>query len=143
VLRDATLMTADTAYPGVLLDAQVGRATSAPTDSAPAAAASIDVLLAHGSDYNVVVVRAAGGLVAWVNEDGEARILRDVTLARDTTHAAASWRIGAAQELTGTVSSEHPDSTATSAAPDYVLVSGWIEDGGVRRDVFGLVRRRR
>ncbi len=159
VLQNATLTTTDSAYDGVLLDAQVGRARDATTPTAT----SIEALLAHGANYHAVVFRVTGGLVAWVNDDGESRIHRGVrlegeprdggsgTAGLDTAGAAATgaeepeggpvvWRIVDPPELSGRVSAEIADS---AAATGYTLVSGWIEEDGVRRDVFGLVRHAR
>lgn len=143
VLRSARLMTADTAYEGVLLDAQVGRAQDT---IAASVATSIEALLAHGSDFHAVVFRVGEGLLAWVNDDGESRIHRDVQIERLPGESDAAeveptaWGIVAVPELSARVAAELADSAAVNG---YTLVSGWVEDGGVRRDVFGLVRHDR
>jgi hypothetical protein len=145
VLRAASLTTEDSTYRGVLLDAQVGRAVETPS----AAPTSIEALLAHGSGYHAVVVRAAGGHLAWVNDDGESRIHRGVRLEQrgegpedegPGDEGATVWLIAGLPELSGRLRIELAD---TAAVPGYALVSGWVEDDGVRRDVFGLVRQTR
>ncbi len=124
----------------------------------PIARAGAEAFLVNNSGYYVVFANSAGGAVAWLSRSGSDEIERGATLEPiagpesrgDGEESAVSmptqWRISGSDGLTGELSA-----TATDAVPltgldplsglGYVLVTGWLAEDGVRRDVIGLVRQ--
>jgi hypothetical protein len=101
----------------------------------------------------VVVARAADGDVAWVHHAGRDDVFQGARLEPTSwenfeeggVEMATAWRVVYSGEgLTGELVLEAADLTPLSgsdlSALGYTLVSGWIEDRGTRRPVFGLVR---
>jgi hypothetical protein len=66
------------------------------------------------------------------------------TFEYDESTDPPAWRIEGPGEFRGRIAMEDSDLPAAdeqgSSFGSYSRVSGWIEDGGVRLDVFGLVR---
>ncbi|MFW6331168.1 MAG: hypothetical protein ACOC3J_05525 [Gemmatimonadota bacterium] len=144
-----------------------GMTSSAPDDTSHARLAwpGTEALLVSNG-YQVVLSTSPVGDIAWVRQEEYDRIHRGVGLhAGGAAPAGGSlptgFRIGGpATTLTGELSVETatfdpsggdpsggdpsggPSGDAVGGTPDvgYFLVSGWVEEGGVRRDVFGLVR---
>ncbi len=127
----------------------------------PIARPGAEAFLVNNSGYYVVFASSAGGQVAWISHSEGDDIQRGATLeptawsepeapAEDGESDAVSmptqWRVAGAGSLTGELTA-----TATDAVPltgldplsglGYVLVTGWIAEDGVRRDVFGLLRQ--
>lgn len=169
VLRQATLRVDDEAVRGVLLDSQLGRAVSpaavprpltADTGATnrtgrptPIARAGAEAFLVNNAGYYAVLATSAGGAIGWVSDAGRDEIHRGVALEptdwsddQGEIRMPVQWRIGVpgsplAGELTAAASDPSPLADLGSlTALGYILVSGWVEDGGIRRDVFGLVR---
>lgn len=192
VLWSARLTLDGQRVPGVLLDAQLGRAvnpelaardtvapdTAAADTAGPAAPASelaepetaapdsvppptpiatpgAEALLLNEDGYYAVLATASTGSLAWVHTAGTDDVQAGARLepagwSTDDdvgTRVPTSWAIvSATGQLTGELTAESTDSIvldvgAEAAAMAYALVSGWIEDRGARRDVFGLVRQ--
>lgn len=168
LLRSARLAVDDESVPGVLLDAQLGRAVSPErvartTTTADDTAAVVsptaiarpgaEALLLNNGGYYTVLTTAAAGALAWVRNAGRDDIRTGVRLeptawstAEDGVQIPTAWRIVSADgELAGELTTESSDritldDTAELQSLAYVLVTGWIEDRTVRRNVFGLVR---
>ena len=184
LLRQARLHLDDQSVPGVLLDAQLGRAvparfarrsrppapvdagngagstadnaaeTGPPGDAAPTARAGIEALLLDNAGFYAVFAESGAGELAWLHATG-----RDDTRQGGVLEATAferfepadadvgtRWRITApGGAVVGELEAVAADRAALDrpdvAAVAYVLVTGWIEDRGVRRDVYGLVRQ--
>lgn len=136
-----------------------GDAAASPGDdgalATPIARSGTEAFLVNNSGYYAVFATSAGGAIAWISHAGRDEIQRGAAIEpaewsaadEDTLQMPTRWTVGGAgSQLAGDLSAE-----ATAAAPladlaeltalGYVLVSGWIEDGGVRRDVFGVVRQ--
>ena len=165
VLRSARLSVGDESVPGVLLDAQLGRAvnpervardtatgdtTLSPT---PIARPGSEALLLNNGGYYAVLTTAAGGALAWVRNAGRDDVREGTRLeptawgtTSDGVQVPTAWRVVSANgEMAGELESESSDALVLEGpaglqALSYILVSGWIEDRTVRRDVFGLVR---
>ncbi len=133
-------------------EAQAGRADGLAT---PIARAGAEAFLVNNSGYYAVFAMSSGGAIGWVSHAGRDEIQRGVALEPLAWSAAEDdaiqmptwWRIGGpGAQLNGELTA-----AATAPAPlpglgeltgiGYILVSGWVEDGGVRRDVFGVVRQ--
>jgi hypothetical protein len=124
----------------------------------PIARSGAEAFLVNNSGYYVVFASSASGAVAWISESGSDEIQRGAVLEpiapseprQDAEDGAVpmptQWRIGGSGSLTGELSA-----TATTAVPltgqdslsglGYILVTGWLAEDGVRRDVFGLLRQ--
>lgn len=164
ILRNAELLLDGEPLPGVLLDAQLGRAvrpaqvpprgdTAEAHPSTPIARPGSEALLVNSAGYLVVLTRSGEGDMAWVSHAGRDEIRRGVLLEPtawtepgEDGQWPSGWAVrGADADMAGELSTEAVDHSVLSHLAgveglDYVLVSGWIEDRGVRRDVFGLVR---
>lgn len=176
VLRSARLAIDEESVPGILLDAQLGRAVSpqlAQRDAAapgadtaadttrspvvsptPIARPGADALLLDNGGYYAVLATASAGALAWVRNAGRDEARADTRLeptawTQDEETGAripSAWRIVSADGvLTGELTVESTDPIVVGPTGEietlsYALVSGWIEDRSVRRDVFGLVR---
>ena len=166
VLRSARLLADDDSVPGILLDAQLGRAvnpsvvtraagaTGGADPATPIARPGAEALLLDNAGYYVVLAGASGGSLAWVRSAGQndvrpgARL--EPTAWSDADEAGvqvpAAWRIVSVDgELAGELTARSTDRVALEGSGDlealsYALVTGWIEDRQARRDVFGLVR---
>lgn len=173
VLRRAQLVLDGRSVPGILLDAQLGRAVNpelavradtatgddgAPADSAgfatPIARPGAEALLLDNAGYYAVLAAASAGPLAWTHNAGRNDV-RSGTRLEPTTWSAVedgqvqvptAWRVVSPDgELTGELAARATDRVALTGAGElealvYTLVSGWVEDRSVRRDVFGLVR---
>lgn len=121
----------------------------------PIARAGAEAFLVNNSGYYAVFAMSSAGAIGWVSHAGRDEIQRGVALEPlawsssegDAIQMPTRWRIGGpGAQLSGELTA-----AATAPAPlpgleeltglGYILVSGWIEDGGVRRDVFGVVRQ--
>lgn len=128
----------------------------------PIARAGAEAFLVNNAGYYAVFTTSASGEIGWVSHPGVNEIHRGAALepvadpdgdaaamgtgAATVPEMPTHWRIrGNGSALAGELSAAAID---PSPLPDlgeltalgYILVSGWVEDGGVRRDVFGLVR---
>lgn len=129
----------------------------------PIARPGAEALLVNNAGYYAVLTTSANGEIAWVSHPGVNEIHRGAGLeavadpdadAPSTGEAVAGpvpqmpsrWQIrGNGSGLAGELSAAAIDPSPLTdmgelTALGYILVSGWVEDGGVRRDVFGLVR---
>lgn len=166
VLRSARLAVDDESVPGVLLDSQLGRAVnpqlvqrdgradSAAVPPTPIARAGAVALLLNNAGYYVVLATAADGPFAWVRSAGRNDVRAGArleptawTAGEDSTvQVPSAWRIVSSDgEISGELTTESADPLALTGVDDlqalsYELVSGWVEDRSVRRDVFGFVR---
>lgn len=139
--------------------AVVARRPTRPADSAmatppatPIARAGAEALLLDDEGYYAVFAAAASGDLAWVRSAGrddvwEGARLEPTASSRDAADARpTAWRIvSPAGELTGELVARSADRILLEEPGDlqtlaYVLVSGWVEDRAVRREVFGLLR---
>lgn len=169
-LRSARLVQDDAHTPGVLLDVQLarelprgnarGRAASA-TDPGTSGASPARALLydeayiTDGEELHVALTGAPGADdVLWVIAGPEERVVEGARLEDgavendDPREPNAVWRIAAPDAaLEGELRAagrplELATSDALGPAPVALyLVRGWVELRGVRRPVYGLVRR--
>lgn len=121
----------------------------------PIARPGAEAFLVNSSGYYAVFARSASGDIAWVSHAGSDDIQRGVGVeplawsdgADEAARMPTRWRIGGRDsQLAGEVSAAATDLAPLAELGDvtalgYILVSGWIEDGGVRRDVFGVIRQ--
>lgn len=159
VLRQAVLGVGSETTPGILLDAQLGRALDpgvVPTGAdraTPIARPGAEGLLVNDSGFYVVFAASASGAVAWISHGGRDEVQRGVSLAPAAWAPAddealampSTWRVTGPGGLSGELSASVADPVPLtdlddSSALGYILVSGWIGDDDVRRDVFGLIR---
>ena len=122
-------------------------------DATPAARIGAEAFVVDAGGYALVLATASGGELAWTYGAGEGEVVRGPRLEPTAwadfpeaeTQVPTAWRILSSEAgLTGEFEAEATDHVALRA-PDltalgYALVTGWIEDRGERRDVFGLVR---
>lgn len=120
----------------------------------PIARAGAEAFLVNNSGYYAVFATSAAGEIGWVSHGERDEIYRDVALepsewsstGDDEIQMPLQWRIGGpGADLFGELSAAATDPSPLPDLVDltalgYTLVSGWVEDGGVRREVFGLVR---
>lgn len=119
----------------------------------PLARAGAEAFLVNNSGYYVVFANSAGGEVAWISHAGTDDLRRGGILeptawsepADDAATVPTQWRVGGPGGLTGELSALVTDAVPLTglgqiSSLGYILVSGWVADDGVRRDVFGLVR---
>ncbi|HUE77532.1 MAG TPA: hypothetical protein VMM83_06280 [Longimicrobiales bacterium] len=123
-------------------------------DPAPAARAGAEALLLDNAGYYVVFAASAEGDIAWVHAAGRDDIRRAARLEplewepfeEAGVQVPIAWRVRSPGDLLGgELRSEAADRAvlgegAGIGAMGYVVVTGWIEDRGVRRNVYGLVR---
>ncbi|HEY8470586.1 MAG TPA: hypothetical protein VIL18_13130 [Longimicrobiales bacterium] len=128
---------------------------AAPSDTASSDTASAtydEVYVTDGEELHVVVTGAPGaGDLLWVVAGPEERIVEGVRLEGGATRGGrtrATWRIAAPDaalrgELRAVGSPLELESgdALTPAPVALFLVRGWIELRGVRRPVYGLLRR--
>lgn len=162
VLRQAHLILDGDLIPGLMLDAQLGRAVnpaSVPPPGAvtptPAARAGAEALLVDNSGFYAVLGSSASGELAWIHNGGRNDVRRGARLEAiewDTDpesglRTPARWRVTAPGEsLTGELVTEAADHAPLEGRTDvaslgYVAVSGWLEERGARRNVVGLIRQ--
>ncbi|HSH45542.1 MAG TPA: hypothetical protein VK966_06785 [Longimicrobiales bacterium] len=156
LLRQGRLTIGDTVVTGTLLDSQHGRALDGDvtaTSPAPSARPGVEALLLDNTGFFVVFAPTAGGDLAWVTTAGQSDVRRGARLEPVDWEAdeiagdsvPATWRVASAgPTLSGelsTVSADHTQLDDGAARLSYVLVSGWIQDREVRREVSGLVRQ--
>ena len=134
-------------------------AATLPADTAaavtPTAKAGAEAFLLDNSGYYLVLVDAGSGSMAWIHSGGRNDVLRGarlVSMGEESAGAAArdlpvpeEWQLlTAAGDTLGELSTEAADrsalATAEATSLGYALVSGWVEEREVRREVFGLVR---
>ena len=128
-------------------------APAAPAASPDTASATYDeVYVTDGEELHVVVTGApAAGELLWVVAGPEERIVEGVRLEGGATRgsrARATWRITAPDvalrgELRAVGSPLELESgdAVTPAPVALFVVRGWVELRGVRRPVYGLLRR--
>jgi hypothetical protein len=120
----------------------------------PAARPGAEAFVVDGGGYSLVLAPASGGDLAWVHSAGRSDVLRGARMeavawtetGEAATQVPTAWHIGSPQDrVTGQLDARATDHVSLRplglASLDYVLVTGWIEDRGVRRDVVGLVRQ--
>lgn len=159
VLRQGTLDLGGGAVRGIVLDAQLGRAVdpsvvpSATDRPTPIARQGAEGFLANNSGFYVVFATSASGAVAWISHGGRDEVQRGAVLTpaawspagEDDLSMPTAWRVTGPGSLTGELSADVTDTIPLTdfgeiSALGYVLVSGWIGDDDIRRDVFGLIR---
>lgn len=168
VLRDARLAIGPDLVHGILLDAQLGRALDPAASredatlgdagddddghATPAARAGAEALLIDAAGYHLVFVASAAGHVAWIHRGGTDDVRRGARLSavgwqpgESGIQVANAWQVVGPGGLAGELVAEAVDGIEISGPGEieslgYAVVSGWIEDRGGRRDVFGLVR---
>lgn len=167
VLRRGRLALGAELVHGVLLDAQFGRpldpsasradpVTDDDGDDAdeptPAGRPGAEALLIDNSGLYVVFSAASNGQVAWIHRQGTDDLRRDARLTaigweedEDGVRVPNAWRVAGRNELTGELVAEALDGVGVSGVPDlealgYAVVSGWVQDGGERHELYGLIR---
>ncbi|NIY11080.1 MAG: hypothetical protein GWN02_23650 [Gemmatimonadetes bacterium] len=103
--------------------------------------------------YFLVLATASGRELAWVAGADQSEVVRGTRLEPTAwadlpeagTQVPTAWRILSPQgrlagELDVEAADRIPITADGAAALGYVLVTGWVEDRGARREVFGLVR---
>lgn len=158
VLRQAVLGFGEETVRGILLDAQLGRAIDpgvVPSGSdrpTPIARPGAEGFLVNNSGFYIVFATSASGAVAWISHGGRDEVQRGVTLTvaawspgDETIPMPTGWRVTGPGSLSGELSASVVDPVPLTdldelSALGYILVSGWIGDDDVRRDVFGLIR---
>lgn len=130
------------------------RADSLVVDPAPAARAGAEAFLLDNAGYYVVFAASAEGDIAWIHAAGRddvrpaARLEATEweTFEQAGVRVPTAWRVLAPGGLlAGELQSQAADRAvigegSATGAMGYVVVTGWIEDRGVRRNVYGLVR---
>lgn len=119
----------------------------------PTARPGTEALLLDGEDFHLVIAAAARGQIAWVHSAGQDDVRTGVELRGSAqepfTEAAVqvptAWQlITGAGAVVGELRAESSDRSvlegSAASALRYVIVTGWVEDRSVRRQVFGLVR---
>lgn len=119
----------------------------------PSARAGVEAFLLDNSGYYVVFATSANGDLTWLHLGTQDDVRRGTTLEatewEDGGPADGSpirWRVASPDgALDGEVEAIATDDTPLYGRVDvsalsYALVSGWIQDREVRREVFGLIR---
>ena len=128
-------------------------ADSTRTGPFPGSRAGTEALLLDNSGYYAVFAASAEGDMAWLHTGGRDDV-RPAARLQPTAwedlpggaRVPSSWRITSPDGvLSGELQAEAADHTALdgvggTGAMAYVVVSGYVEDRGVRRNVYGLVR---
>lgn len=123
-------------------------------DPAPAARPGAEALLLDNAGYYVVFAASAEGDMAWVHAAGRDDVRRPARLEpfewepfqEAGVQVPTAWRVLTPGDLFGgEIRAEAADRAvigegAATGAMGYVVVTGWIEDRGVRRNVYGMVR---
>lgn len=127
---------------------------SVPATPSPTARPGTEALLLDGDGFYFVLAGAAGGQITWVHSAGQNDARGGVELRPTATESfpggavevATAWQlVSPAGAVVGELRAEAADRAALdgpgATALGYVVVSGWVEDRSVRREVFGLVRQ--
>lgn len=123
-------------------------------DPAPAPRPGAEAILVDNSGYYVVFAASAEGDMAWLHYGGRDDVRRGARLEATEwemfeeagLRVPTAWRIfSAAEGLAGELRSEAADRATLDSGSEpgvmgYVIVTGYIEDRGVRRNVYGLIR---
>lgn len=123
------------------------------TGATPAARPGAEAFIVDAGGYALVLATASGGDLAWIYSAGEGEVVRGTRLEPTAwadfpeaeSQVPTAWRVLSPQgRITGELEAQASDHVALDGreltALGYILVTGWIEDGGERRDVFGLMR---
>jgi hypothetical protein len=168
LLRQGRLALGADLVQGVILDAQLGRSldaaasrdgrgdesgrTAAPDRATPAARPGAEALLLGEGGFYVVFAGSGDDPFAWLRHGQQDDVRRGARLAAvgweldgDGFRVPNAWEVVGPSDLTGELVAEAVDGVDISDAPDveglgYAIVSGWILDRGVHRDVYGLIR---
>jgi hypothetical protein len=166
VLRQGRLALGAELVSGVLLDAQLGRSLDAAPPrrartatgqnaafpATPAARAGAEGLLVGEGGFYAVFAGSGDGHFAWLRQGQNDDVRRGARLVAvgweldaDGFRVPNAWEVVGPDDLTGEFSAEAVDGVDVSDATEleglgYAIVSGWILDRGVHRDVYGLVR---
>lgn len=142
----------DTATEAAPPGAQAGDSAAAGNPS-PGARQGAEGFLLDGNGYYVVVASSADGEFAWIRTGARDDVRRPArleptefeTYREGGVQAPVAWRIvsqGAA--LSGELRVEAADRTMLegreAALLGYAIVTGYVEDRGIRRNVYGLIR---
>ena len=142
-----------TAAPDTGDDAEALAGADSTGDPAPAPRPGAEALLMDNSGYYAVFVASSGGDMAWLHTGGRDDVRRGSRLEptewedhpESGTRVPTAWRIVTPGEgLSGELRSEGASrATLMEGAPGvmgYVIVSGYVEDRSIRRNVYGLIR---
>jgi hypothetical protein len=167
VLRQGRLALAGDLVPGILLDAQLGRSLDADASrraraaqrqgpsaghATQAARVGAEALLVGEGGFSVVFAGHGEGQFAWLRQGQRDDVRRGARLAAvgweldaDGFRVPNAWEVVGPDDLSGELAAEAVDGVDVSDATDveglgYAIVTGWVVDGGVHRDVYGLVR---
>jgi hypothetical protein len=164
LLRQGVLTLGADVVHGVILDTQLGRSVSGasgasgdpdgPVDdgATPSARPGVEALLIGQAEFSLVFGLSAAGPMAWLRHGQQDDVRRGARLTAvewelntDGLRVPSAWQVVGTDDLTGELVAEAVDGVDVSGAPDaeglgYAIVSGWVLDRGVRRDVYGLIR---
>jgi hypothetical protein len=166
VLRQARMALGADLVHGILLDAQLGRgvdpATSRSARSQPGAGTrreatpigqqGAEALLMDNNGFYLVFAAAGAGPVGWIHHGGRDEVRRGARLTAvgweesvEGVELPNAWQVSGQGELAGELVAEVFDGVDLADVPGiatlgYAIVSGWVTDRDVRRDVFGLIR---
>ena len=158
VLLDAKLGRSLSAAQAAAMAANTAPDTAQDDDSlavaSPSAHPGTEALLLDREGYFMVIARSGSGPIAWIHTAGRNDTRRGVRLEpvdpAPAAQAGASlpdaWRVLSPDgAVVGELQTEAADQSALvpggpASTLGYLLVSGWLEDRQVRREVFGLVR---
>lgn len=131
-----------------------GADTTGALAPAPAPVAGAEALLLDNSGYYAVFATSADGAMAWVHSGGRDDLRPGGRLEpmawepfpEAGVQVPTAWRISSpGGVLGGELRAEAGDRSILEGGGSpgvlgYVVVTGWLEDRGVRRNVYGLVR---
>jgi hypothetical protein len=168
VLRQGRLVLGAELVQGIMLDAQLGRSlhvapsrhvpdaereSGTSTDLAtPAARPGTEALLVGEGGFYMIFAGSGNAQVAWTRHGQMDDVRSGARLAAvgweldpDGFRVPNAWQVVGPNDLSGELSAEAVDGVDVSEATDvealgYAIVTGWILDRGVHRDVYGLVR---
>jgi hypothetical protein len=167
MLRQGRIGLGGSLVSGVLLDIQTGRSLDGPPHGSalpgapptggddgatPWARPGVEALLAGEAGFYMVFAGTASGTLAWLRHGQQDEVRRGARLTAvewelgsDGVRVPSAWQVVGPDDLTGELVADASDGVDVSGAGDveglgYAIVSGWILDRGVHRDVFGLVR---
>lgn len=129
-------------------------ADSLAVDPAPAPRQGAEALVLDAAGYYLVFATSADGEIAWLHAAGRDDVRRGARLEAieweqfepAAVRVPTAWRVTAPGGLlSGELRSEAADLAvigdgAEMGAMGYAVVTGWVEDRGVRRNVYGLIR---
>jgi hypothetical protein len=143
--RDAVT---DGAGPGANEAPEGGEAT-------PSGRPGAEALLLDNAGFYLVFASSATGQFGWIHYEGRDEVLRGARLAAaalaesDTgVRVPNRWQVSGHGTLTGELVAEVVDGVEVGRPAEieglgYAVVTGWIDHGDGRRDVFGIVRHAR